>query len=691
MTVYDEDIVERIEQANGIAPSELAERLGISQRTLRDHIRRINQTLDGAARIQYMRTLGGYVLEVSNRQAFDAWLERRRSLLRDDPASSADARAAYLLNDLLLRSDWITLDALAEILYVSRACISNDLKRIAPVLDRYSLTLEKRPRYGIRVKGPEMGRRLCLAEATVRRMEGSAEDAFAGAGVSVGAGAGAGAGMLADADEGAENGAASKGTSPDDVSPKGTSPDEVSSDGDRFDRTLAPLVNAVSSCVDRVLAHEDFSVNSLSYQNLLVHIAIAVLRIQGGNYMPADSLPNVAADSREYEVAQRIARCVSETLGVELPASEVGYIAIHLAGKRVLYDDQESQVVTDDMWELAGRMIDVVWNTYRFDFRDDVELRMNLARHLAPLSIRLTYHMHLENPLLDDIKSRFPLAYAMAGEASTELANAYGYYPSEHELGYIAMTFALALERQKTEQDKIRVLVVCASGMASARLLAYKIQREFGEHLASVETCNVTQVASQNFDAVDYVFTTVPLNVSVPVPVREITLLLTDDDRALMRDVIEGSSQDDPAAYLPRNLFFAHEHFESKQEAIAVLVARMREACPDEIPENFEELVWQREEAAPTSFGNLVALPHPLFAVSTMTLVAVALLDEPIEWGTETGPVQAIFLMSFSRLPETRLDGFYRPVASLLNDGAAIEELLRTQRYEQLIGELRKR
>ena len=130
MTVYDEDIVERIEQANGVAPSELAERLGISQRTLRDHIRRINQTLDGAARIHYMRTLGGYVLEVSNRQALDAWLERRRSLLRDDPASSADARAAYLLNDLLLRSDWITLDALAEILYVSRACISNDLKRI---------------------------------------------------------------------------------------------------------------------------------------------------------------------------------------------------------------------------------------------------------------------------------------------------------------------------------------------------------------------------------------------------------------------------------------------------------------------------------------------------------------------------------------------------------------------------------
>ena len=34
MTVYDEDIVERIEQANGIAPSELAERLGVTRQAV---------------------------------------------------------------------------------------------------------------------------------------------------------------------------------------------------------------------------------------------------------------------------------------------------------------------------------------------------------------------------------------------------------------------------------------------------------------------------------------------------------------------------------------------------------------------------------------------------------------------------------------------------------------------------------
>lgn len=635
MTVYDADIIERILLESGITPTDLAGRLGVSTRTLRDRIHRVNESLDGVARVHFSRSRGGYVLDVTDHAAFEAWRERLRALSQDDPASSADSRCAYLLNDLLLRNDWITLDSLAEMLFVSRACISGDLKRIEPVLTHNNLSLEKRPRYGIRVTGSEMGRRLCLAEATVRRM---------------------------------------------------TKRDEA---GDTFDRAFEPLLDAVSTCVDEVLERESFAVNSLSYQNLLVHIAIAVLRIRGGNAMPQGSLPaSAAAGTRERAVAERIAEAVARDLDVTLPSSEIGYIAIHLAGKRVLYEDQvsqESTIITDEMWDLVGRMIDVVWRVYRFDFRDDVELRMNLARHMVPLSVRLTYHMHLENPLLDDIKSRFPLAYSMAGEAACVLADSYGYYPSEHELGYIAMAFALALERQRTEQAHKRILVVCASGMASARLLAFRIKEEFGGKLGSIRTCNAAEVADQDFDEIDYVFTTVPLSVAVPVPVREITLLLTDADRELMRNVLEGAP-DDLAAYFPRDLFFTHRRFASKEEAISFLCDELRRARPDEVPETFEELVWRREEAAPTSFGNDVALPHPLEAVSTSTFAAVALLDEPLEWGT--GTVRAIFMLSISRLPEAKLDGFYRPVARLLNDGDAIARLVHAQTYDQLMAEL---
>ena len=62
-----------------------------------------------------------------------------------------------------MRNEWITLDDLANILFVSRGSISGDLKDVSRVLDRFGLKLERRSHYGIRVTGPEMARRVCFA------------------------------------------------------------------------------------------------------------------------------------------------------------------------------------------------------------------------------------------------------------------------------------------------------------------------------------------------------------------------------------------------------------------------------------------------------------------------------------------------------------------------------------------------
>ena len=76
-------------------------------------------------------------------------------------------------------------------------------------------------------------------------------------------------------------------------------------------------------------------------------------------------------------------------------------------------------VITDDVFAVTRQMIDLVWSSFRFDFRNDLELHMSLARHIVPLSVRLHYNLQIENPLLTDIQYRMPLAYLMAMESST--------------------------------------------------------------------------------------------------------------------------------------------------------------------------------------------------------------------------------------------------------------------------------
>ena len=632
--MHSVELIEYVQSHEGVSPARLADHFGVSARTVRDHIRRVNDALANAARVRFSRSRNGYLLEVTDEVAFKQWLNRAHALL-SDPAVTTTSRASYLLNDLLLRNDWITIDELSNILFVSRASISGDLKRIEPVLERFGLTLEKRPHYGIRVAGSEMARRLCLAESVVRTVTDPAQESAT------------------------------------------------------LERELEPLMQTISNTVDDTLRTEDFPINSFAHQNLLVHLGIALIRIKGENYVPeANVLPSDIAGTREYEVAKKIAAAIQADLDVELPASEVAYLAIHLAGKRVLGAGSSSEedriTISDETWDVVSRMLDVVWRSFRFDFREDIELRMNLARHIMPLSVRLTYNLHLDNPLPSDIKLRYPLAYSMAADASAVLTETYGTAPSEEECGYIALAFALALERQKTEAPKKRLLMVCASGAGSARLLAYKMEEEFGDQVDSITTCNVTRVPNIDFSTVDYVVTTVPLPCEVPVPVREVTLFLTDADRRCVRTLLAHGDAADLHAYFPRELFFTHRELSTREEVITFLCERAARYAS--LPQNFEELVWRRENAAPTAFGNGAALPHPIEAVSDTTFVSVLLLDNPIDWGGQQ--VQAVFLINVSQAPSADLDTFYRVVSRMLNDASAIQKVVQDQDFDQFMLEL---
>lgn len=620
----DIKLIDIIEAHPDIDPVDLAERFSVSDRSVRTYVRKTNEVLGSCAQIEKRRG-GGYSLRILNASAFAALRARDVHAGQDAIPTTPEARVDYLLNDLLSRADWITVDDLANILFVSRNVVTNDLKQVAATLDRFGLVLEKRPHYGIRVTGPEMSRRLCLANLTL--------DGIIGAG-----------------------GSAS--------------------------------LDVIARCVSESLVEEDFQINSAAYQNLLVHIAVAVERIRANCYVPMEPehLERLRS-TPEYLIAKKVAASVERELTVELPEEEIGYIAIHLAGKQTLYtpgsDADANLVISDEVWNVVTRMLEMVWSAFHFDFRNDLELRMNLARHIVPLSVRLRYRLRIDNPLLSDIKQRFPVAYSMALESSCILAEEYGNALSEDEVGYIALAFALAIERQKSDRPRKNILVVCASGQGSARLLEWRYRQEFGTWLDSIETCDVAHVASRDLTGIDYVFTTVPLERKLPVPVREVKYFLDDEDVNSVRRILSGEAAAAAplAAYFDERLFLGALDAEDKDGALDALCARVAEV--HNVPGDFRALVQRREELAQTCFGNLVAMPHPVTPVTTSTFVAVAVLNHSVSWNGQE--VRAVFLVSVSSLRDQKLDAFYRGMARLLTSREAIQKLVSNPDFATLL------
>ena len=522
MTPASMQVLDIVRDSPGITAARIAERLGVCDRTVRTYIKGVNDCLNGIATIT-CKGRSGYELMVQDPVGFASW-EHRLENPTSTVAETPDERMAFLVNDLLCRSDWVTVDDLSSFLFVSRATISADLKRVEDYLARFDMSLERKPCHGVRIRGSEMSRRICLADSVV----GSLVRKHGG---------------------GIHNQA---------------------------------RLDGIARIVDDVLERCSWSINSLVYQNLLVHIAISLARIEAGCLIPPDDeLLAKIKGSRAFEVAVCLASEVEREFSVDLPESEAAYIAIHLMGKQCTSPESvdgksaadDSIVVDDDVWSAVESMLSVVNKIYRYDFRDDLELRMNLARHIVPLAVRIKYGMQADNPVLGDIRTHYPLAYAMALDSSFVLAEVYGGTLSEDEVGYIALAFALAIERKKTVRERKNILIVCATGHAGAGMLERLYRQQFGMYLNHIYTCDVSNVERFDFTKVDYVFTTVPLDFNPPVMVREVSFFLDDSDVAPVAGLLASDGAGFHAGRsfserIPDDLFFERLQAASKSDVI---------------------------------------------------------------------------------------------------------------------------
>lgn len=655
-----------IESHPALPVAEVARFYEVTERAVRTYVQLACEELSGFARV--VPENDGYVLRIEDPAAYAAWRRSVGGVLWNGVPSTPQGRVSFLVNDLLCRTDWVTLDSLARALFCSRRTVVNALDGVASYVEMFGLVLERRPHRGIRINGSEGKRRICLANIMLDRM-------------------------------------ASDGSL------------EVQKVEDEADSCHHAVVahrdfglSKIAACVDEATREHGFSINSVAYQNLLVHIAVAVVRVRAACYVSeemveARSLVSPAA----WSVATSITERVSAAFHVELPQSEVAYIAIHLAGKRILLPagnrvaaaspstggdggarsassalaHEDSDSVSDEAWSLAGRMVDAADGAFGLDLGRDLELHMNLARHLGPLMIRLTYRMRLENPLCADIRARYPFAFACALEAAAVLAGECEAEVSEDEVAYLALAFALALERRRLRAACPKnVLVVCASGMGSAELLAMRCREEFGDQLGSITTCDVSQVPAMDFSDIDYLFTTVPLPCEVPVPVREVGYFLdrrdVDGVRQLLssRPVVSGVRK-----YICEELFVPHLSAASDVEAIIELadVCRRHEC----ISPRFVDYVMRREQSASTAFGNGVAMPHPIISASDRTFVCAGLADRPIAWGSQR--VEVVFLVSVSADANENLHDLYDALLSLASDAKALKRLLAERRFDSLL------
>lgn len=150
-------------------------------------------------------------------------------------------------------------------------------------------------------------------------------------------------------------------------------------------------------------------------------------------------------------------------------------------------------------------------------------------------------NISLPNALLNDIKLEYPQVFQATKSAAIKAGKKF-HLPaiSDDETGFICLYFAKYYEAENTPNDKVKVYVICTTGIGTSGIISTKIKN-------SIPEIEIVGLAS-NFDveeilkkepAVDLLISTVPLKSQSKVPTELVSAFFTKKDEQKVRNVVK--------------------------------------------------------------------------------------------------------------------------------------------------------
>lgn len=253
---------------------------------------------------------------------------------------------------------------------------------------------------------------------------------------------------------------------------------------------------------------------------LIIHIAIAVERIAKGQPDETDEeVVSILEDSKDAALARRIVAAMEAEFQITMPPIEASYLLLHIKGAKIRYQDSDfwdlpSTVDESELFRVIDDMIEAFDARLAYDLRCDDEFLQGLFVHLQPTIIRLQHHLNIINPLLDDIKEEYADVFRKAKRAANVLSLALDTPVSDDEVGYLTIHFGAALERIKGNKAftrSVSISIVCASGFGIARLMMTRLQNKLPKNV-QLQAYGSDSVTEEVLKETDFFVSSLPLS-----------------------------------------------------------------------------------------------------------------------------------------------------------------------------------
>lgn len=621
------------ENKEWITGKDLARLLGVSDRTIRSDIDAINKNFQEELIQSNIRM--GYFLNI------DKYNQIYIETPKDIPQTPAQ-RCTYLIQQLLIHEEGINLTFLQEDIYVSGYSIENDIKKVRKTLEKYSHLKLVRSKNYIYLKGDEIEKRKLYKELLSNETQGNFLNL-----------------------------------------------NKLAMFYKDFD-----LVKATDILVN-VLKNHQYVIKETMFPMLILHVGISIERMLNCQFYTTERKNQALLQSIEYKIASEYFERLMEFIPIEIHEDEICLLALLFSNKSGQYQPKHLFIDENhiDIDELLQNVVTPIEKKLHVQFHEDEDFMAGLKMHLQGLIERYQQNINADNLFIHDIKRNYPLVFEMGVSVGNALEECLNIHINESEMGFIALHFGAAYERLN-RNSKFKVVMIIPYDQNFSTLGQKKVESTFSERLEIVETLPLFEEAKVLALNPDLLITMTPLSHELDILTIQVSMFINNEDESIIFQALSKLEKkrfqivfnQKISQLINPQYFYVDLDKRSSQEVIEYLCDELYSGGV--VNKFFKKGVLKREEMSPTSFAYSFATPHSFGDYVNTPTVSVALLKNPIDWGSFK--VKLVILLAINEGDHEVLKMFFDWLSQAIGEAGHFSDLLESRDYNEFICKITK-
>ena len=439
---------------------------------------------------------------------------------------------------------------------------------------------------------------------------------------------------------------------------------------------------------------ERLSMDALGFGFFYRFFVVMIQRIESGHTIKKlEAKYEELYGSSAYMIVDEFLNEIEQVKGYQISKEERLFLSISVAGMRTPANTAEieqkisiSEGVADLIIEILDRIkaelnVTVIANELFDDFVYHVFFMIN----------RLKYGFHIYNPMVDDFKNKYSVAYKMAEIAKGVLEEREGIEMTEDEMGFLAAYFGVFLLEQEPEKKRCKIAIVCGSGKIIGRLIENQLKKIFDVEPEFEFFYGIFD--EKRKDDFDYIVTTTELHMDTKTPV-----VFMDEvfDREYIQRKFENMRYLSEAGrtirkgidslfmnLLDETRFFVLDQESSYDENVDRMVRALTNQ--GELDAGFTQRVREREKYSTMVLDQNIAFPHTKNMLPKLTL-AMGVFPDMLK-DDKYGNIRIIILLGIpeSMEDDTVLVRLYDDILSIGKKPDVIPKIQKMESYREFL------